>query len=103
MKTYEQAKKELDSDISNLMLQIKNLKRTKTNDNECPQCKKITKKRVWIATLGKRKKTKGQGIVYCDANCRAKAYRQRKEQSIRDGYESEIHLLKQRITELENG
>ena len=26
MKTYEQAKKELDSDISNLMLQIKNLK-----------------------------------------------------------------------------
>ena len=54
MKTYEQAKKELDSDISNLMLQIKNLKRTKTYDNECPQCKKITKKRVWIATLGKK-------------------------------------------------
>ena len=30
MKTYEQAKKELDYDISNLMLQIKNMKRTKT-------------------------------------------------------------------------
>ena len=55
---------------------------------------------MWIATLGK--KTKGQGIVYCGANCRAKAYRQRKEQSIRDGYESEIHLLKQKIKELEN-
>ena len=100
MKTYEQARKELDSDISDLMLQIKNLKRTKTYDNECPQCKKITKKRVWIATLGK--KTKGQGIVYCGANCRAKAYRQRKEQSIRDGYELEIDLLKQKIKELEN-
>ena len=99
MKTYEQAKKELDSDISNLMLQIKNLKRTKTYDNECPQCKKITKKRVWVATLGKNK---GQGIVYCGANCRAKAYRQRREQSIRDGYESEIQSLNQKIRDLEN-
>ena len=77
--------------LSTLQIEVK---------NHCPQCKKITKKRVWVATLGK--KTKGQGIVYCGANCRAKAYRQRKEQSIRDGYESEIHLLKQKIKELDN-
>ena len=100
MKTYEQGKAELDAELKRLNDAIKFAKKNITYDFKCPQCKKITKKRVWIATLGKRKKTKGQGIVYCDANCRAKAYRQRKEQSIRDGYESEIHLLKQRITEL---
>ncbi len=97
MKTYEQAKKELDSDVSNLMLQIKNLKRTKTYDNECPQCKKITKKRVWVATLGKNK---GQGIVYCGANCRAKAYRERRDQAIKDSYMSKIKKLEEEIKEL---
>jgi|TARA_R100000482_G_C5039415_1_gene107686 hypothetical protein len=95
MKTYEQGKAELDAELRRLRDAIKFAKKSITYDFKCPQCKKTTKQIVNNAKIG-------VGLKYCGANCRAKAYRQRKEQSIRDGYESEIYLLKQKITELEN-
>ena len=52
---------------------------------------------MWVATLGKNK---GQGIVYCGANCRAKAYRERRDQAIKDSYMSKIKKLEEEIKEL---
>ena len=95
MKTYEQGRAELDAELKRLRDAIKFAKKSITYDFKCPQCKKTTKQIVNNAKIG-------VGLKYCNANCRAKAYRQRKEQSIRDGFESEIHLLKQKIKELEN-
>ena len=95
MKTYEQGKAELDAELRRLRDAIKFAKKSITYDFKCPQCKRTTKQIVNNAKIG-------VGLKYCCANCRAKAYRQRREQSIRDGYESEIQSLKQKIRDLEN-
>jgi len=93
MKTYEQAKKELDKEINEHIEHIKHIKKTKSFDFKCPQCKKIKKVRVVSYNLGR------EGLKYCHANCRQAAQRQRDKQKFID----EITRLKNRITELENG
>ena len=95
MKTYEQGKAELDAELKRLNDAIRFARKNITYDFKCPQCNKIKQKVVSTARLG-------VGLKYCGQNCRSKAYRERKEQSMRDSYESEIHLLKQKIKELEN-
>ncbi len=95
MKNYEQGKAELDAELNRLNQAIKYAKKNITYDFKCPQCKKITKKIVSHAKIG-------MGVKYCHANCRAAAFKVRKEKSVIDGYESEILILKNRIKELEN-
>ena len=95
MKTYEQGKAELDAELIKLKQAIKDAKKNITYDFYCPQCKKTTKKIVSYAKIG-------GGIKVCSGKCRAAAYRERKEQAIRNDYESKIQSLKQKIRDLEN-
>ena len=95
MKTYEQGKAELDAELKRLNDAIKFAKRNITYDFKCPQCKETTKKVVNDAKIG-------LGTKYCSGACRAAAYRERKEQAIRNHYESQIQSLKQKIRDLEN-
>ena len=92
MKTYEQAKQEYDEQIAKAFARIDKIKKTKTFDFECPQCKKVKK------ILVIRMKQGRQGLKYCHANCRQAAQRQRDKQKFID----EINILKKRIIELEN-
>ena len=92
MKTYEQAKKEFDEQIAKCVARIYHIKKTKTFDFKCPQCKKVKK------ILVIRMKQGRQGLKYCHANCRQAAQRQRDKQKSVD----EITRLKKRIKELEN-
>ena len=92
MKTYEQAKQEYDEQIAKAFARIDKIKKTKTFDFLCPQCKKVKK------ILVIRMKQGRQGLKYCHANCRQAAQRQRDKQKVVD----EITNLKNRIKELEN-
>jgi len=91
MKTYEQAKKEYEEEIAKTLAHVKHIKKTKTFDFLCPQCKKVKKILVKRAKLG-------VGIKYCHANCRAIAHRDRKKAEI----DNIIQGLKDRIEELES-
>ena len=95
MKTYKQGKAELDAELKRLRDAMKFAKKNITYDFKCPQCKETTKKVVNDAKIG-------LGTKYCSGACRAAAYRERKEQAIRNHYESQIQSLKQKIRDLEN-
>ena len=92
MKTYEQAKQEFDEQIAKAFARINKIKKTKTFDFSCPQCKKVKKILVIRMNQG------SQGLKYCSSNCRAAAQRQRDKQKFVD----EITSLKNRIKELED-
>jgi len=93
MKTYEQAKQEFDEQIAKAFARINKIKKTKTFDFLCPQCKKVKK------ILVIRMKQGRQGLKYCSSNCRAAAQRQRDE--IRNTTR-EINNIKSEMHEIKN-
>ena len=100
MKTYEEAKKELDKEVNEHIEYIKHIKKTKSFDFKCPQCKKVKKVRVVSYNLGR------EGLKYCHQNCRAAAQRQRDKEKLINKIEgkfiNEIDSLKEKIKELED-
>ena len=100
MKTYEEAKKELDKEVKEHIEHIKHIKKTKSFDFKCPQCKKVKKVRVVSYNLGR------EGLKYCHQNCRAAAQRERDKEKLINKIEgkfiNEIDSLKAKIKELED-
>jgi len=92
MKTYEQAKKEYEEEIAKTFDHVKHIKKTKTFDFLCPQCKKV--KKILVLKM----KQGSQGLKYCCTNCRAAAHRDRKKAET----DNIIQVLKDRIEELES-
>ena len=50
MKTYEEAKKELDKEVKEHIEHIKHIKKTKSFDFKGPQCKKLKKLELCLTT-----------------------------------------------------
>ena len=71
MKTYEDVKAKAEKEIARLEQCIKDVKKNYTYDLKCPQCKETKQVSVFLIKV--------QYKIYCSDNCRANAWRDKKE------------------------
>ena len=74
MKTYEDVKAIAEKEIARLEQCIKDVKKNYTYDFKCPQCKETKQVSVFLIKV--------QYKIYCSVNCRANAWRDKKELGI---------------------